>query len=120
MKWSGREQSSNIEDRRGMGRGGLAIGGGLGSIAVLVLALLFGVDPSQLLQQSEPSTGAPTSGPNPAEAPLREFTGVVLKDTEDVWNRLFPQQLNRQYREPAMVLFTERDQSACGTAAAAM
>ena len=120
MKWSGREQSSNIEDRRGMGRGGLAIGGGLGSIAVLVLALLFGVDPSQLLQQSDPAPGAPTSGPNPAEAPLREFTGVLLKDTEDVWNRLFPEQLKRQYREPGLVLFTERDQSACGTAAAAM
>lgn len=122
MKWSGRQQSSNIEDRRGMGRGGLAIGGGLGSIAILVLALLFGVDPSQLLQQSEPQTapGGPTTGADPAEAPLREFTGVVLKDTEDVWNRLLPEQLNKQYQEPSLVLFTGSDQSACGSASSAM
>jgi uncharacterized protein len=121
MKWSGREQSSNIEDRRGMGRGGLAVGGGLGGIVVLVLALLFGVDPSQLQQgEPEPNRGGPASGANPAEAPLREFTGVVLKDTEDVWNRLFREQLGKQYREPVLVLFTGGDQSACGFASAAM
>ena len=122
MKWSGREQSSNIEDRRGMGRGGLAIGGGLGGLVVLVLALLFGVDPSQLTQQGEPgpNTGAPASGANPAEAPLREFVGVVLKDTEDVWHRLFREQLGKQYREPVLVLFSGGDQSACGFASAAM
>ena len=59
MKWTGRQESGNVEDRRGLSRGGL-IGGGLGSIVLVILALIFGVDPSQLLQQSEPGAGSGT------------------------------------------------------------
>lgn len=124
MKWAGRRESSNIEDRRGLGRGGgIAIGGGLTGIVVVVLALLMGVDPQQLLQQGapeQPAGGAPTRSVNPAEEELKQFTGVVLADTEDVWNQLFPRQLQRQYEEPGLVLFSGRDQSACGSADAAM
>jgi uncharacterized protein len=122
MKWSGRSQSENVEDRRGMSRGGI-IGGGLGTIVLVILALVFGVDPSQLLQQGEPAPGggAETSrSANPAEEQLKQFTAVVLKDTEDVWHKLFREQLGKQYSDPKLVLFSEGVQSACGSASSAM
>jgi predicted metalloprotease len=52
MLWKGQRQSDNVEDRRGISGGGMAIGGGLGGIVVLVIALLLGADPRQLLEQS--------------------------------------------------------------------
>lgn len=123
MKWTGRRESGNVEDRRGMSRGGI-IGGGLGSIVLVVLALIFGVDPSQLLQQGEPGSGV--SGPetsrpaNPAEEQLKQFTSVVLADTEDVWNKLFREQLGKEYKDPVLVLFSDGVRSGCGAASAAM
>src|SRR5687768_13258177 len=106
MRWRGERQSSNIEDRRGMGRGGMAIGGGLGGIVLVVLALLFGVDPRQLMEQvpvEVPSTQ--TSRPtNPQEEELKQFVAVVLASTEDVWKDIF-RQTGRQYREPTLQLF---------------
>ncbi|MFN2512466.1 MAG: neutral zinc metallopeptidase [Pyrinomonadaceae bacterium] len=122
MRWREGRQSANVEDRRGMGRGGMAIGGGLGGIVILVIALLLGADPSQLLEQLPSDTQAPAtqSRPtNPEEAELRGLVGAVLADTEDVWNDIFSQ-MGRQYREPTLVLFTDRVQSACGVAGAAV
>jgi uncharacterized protein len=106
-----------------MSRGGMAIGGGLGGIVILVIALLLGADPSQLLEQL-PSDGqtpaAQSSRPtNPEEEELRKFVGAVLGDTEDVWNDIF-RQMGRQNREPSLVLFTDQVQSACGVAGAAI
>lgn len=123
MRWREGRQSSNVEDRRGMSRGGMAIGGGLGGIVILVIALLLGADPRQLLEQLPTDTQAPgtqTSRPvNPEEEELRNFVGAVLADTEDVWNDIF-RQMGRQYREPTLVLFTDQVQSACGVAGAAV
>lgn len=86
MRWRGERQSTNIEDRRGMSRGGMALGGGLGTIVIIVLALLFGADPRQLLEQlPTESPVSQTSRPtNPQEEELRQFTGAVLASTEDV------------------------------------
>jgi predicted metalloprotease len=120
MLWKGRRESGNVEDRRGIG-GGLAVGG-LGGIVVLVVALLFGVDPRMLLEQTgtDPGQGTQTSRPvNPEEEELRKFSTVVLAETEDVWNNIFRQQ-GLQYREPTLVLFTEQVRSACGQAGAAV
>ncbi|HYN26080.1 MAG TPA: neutral zinc metallopeptidase [Pyrinomonadaceae bacterium] len=121
MRWREGRQSENVEDRRGMSRGGMAIGGGLGGIVVLVIALLLGADPRQLLEQLPSEGQAPatqSSGPtNPEEEELRQFVGAVLADTEDVWNDIF-RQMGRQYREPSLVLFTDQVQSACGVAGA--
>jgi len=121
MRWREGRQSQNVEDRRGMGRGGLAIGGGLGGIVVLVIALLLGADPRQLLEQVSTEGQAPatqSSRPtNPEEEELRQLVSAVLADTEDVWNDNF-RQLGRQYREPTLVLFTDQVQSACGVAGA--
>ena len=122
MRWRGERQSTNIEDRRGLSGGKIAIGGGLGSIVILVLALLFGIDPQQLLQQApaDPQSQVQTSrSRNPEEEELRQFVGVVLAKSEDVWNDVFRQN-GRQYREPTLVLFTDQVQSACGMAGAAV
>ena len=122
MRWRGERQSSNIEDRRGMSAGKVAVGGGLGTVLLLIIALIFGADPRQLLEQlpTEPSSQVQSSRPpNPEEEQLKEFVGVVLAKSEDVWNNLF-QQNGRQYREPTLVLFTDQVQSACGRAGASV
>ena len=121
MRWRGERQSSNIEDRRGIG-GRVAVGGGLGTIVVLILALLFGADPRQLLEQvpSGPSSEVQSSRPlNPEEEELKQFVGVVLGKSEDVWNDVFRRN-GSQYREPTLVLFTDQVQSACGMAGSAV
>ena len=123
MRWRGERQSSNIEDRRGMSRGGMAVGGGLGGIVLIVLALLFGADPRQFLEQvpnSGPGPGQQSSRPlNPEEEELKQFVATVLASTEDVWNEQF-RLLGRQYREPTLQLFTDRAESACGVAGASV
>ncbi len=123
MRWRGERQSENVEDRRGVSRGGMAIGGGLGGIVVLVIALLLGADPRQLLDQvgSEgPAPGAQTSRPtNPQEEELKQFVSVVLANTEDVWIDIF-RQSGRQYRKPTLVLFTDQVRSPCGIAGTAV
>lgn len=123
MRWRGERQSENIEDRRGMSRGGIAIGGGLGSIVILIIALLLGADPRQLLEQApvdNPSAGTQTSRPtNPQEEELKQFVAVVLASTEDVWTDIF-RQVGRQYRKPTLVLFDVQVSSACGQAGSAV
>ncbi|HKR23225.1 MAG TPA: neutral zinc metallopeptidase [Pyrinomonadaceae bacterium] len=122
MRWRGERQSTNIEDRRGMSAGKVAVGGGLGSIVILIIALLLGADPRQLLEQvpTDPSSGGQVSRPvSPEEDELKQYVGVVLAKSEDVWTNVFSQN-GRQYREPTLVLFTDRVQSACGMAGAAV
>src|SRR5688572_8062320 len=122
MRWRGERQSSNIEDRRGMSAGKVAVGGGLGTVLLLIIALIFGADPRQLLEQlpAEPSSQVQSSRPlNPEEEQLKEYVSVVLAKSEDVWNNLF-QQNGRQYREPTLVLFSDQVESACGMAGAAV
>ena len=122
MRWRDRRQSDNIEDRRGFGGKGIAVGGGLGGLVILVLALIFGADPSQLLEQvpNNPGSSVPASrSTNPEEEELKQFVGVVLAETEDVWSTVF-RQANREYRKPTLVLFRDSVSSACGRAGAAV
>ena len=122
MRWRGERQSTNIEDRRGMSRGGIAVGGGLGGIVLIILALLFGADPRQFLEQvpTGEDPGQKSSRPvNPEEEELKQFVATVLASTEDVWHEQF-RLLGRQYREPTLQLFTDRAESACGAAGAAV
>src|SRR5262245_41943838 len=124
MRWQGGRRSSNIEDRRGMPVGGVAVGGGIGTIVLLLIALFFGFDPRVVRQGGAPGPTAPAPpaqqrAPAGADDQLRDFVAVVLADTEDVWNDLFGQ-MNRRYQEPTLVLFTGVVQSACGTAQAAV
>jgi len=122
MKWTGRRQSTNIEDRRGMSRGGMLAGGGLTGIIIIIAALLFGVDPTQLLQQVDSGSVIETGtqqAASPEEEQLKQFIAVVLADTEDIWNQLFPAEFNQDYVEPQLTLFTGFVSSACGRASTA-
>jgi uncharacterized protein len=116
MRWMGRQGSGNVSDRRGMGGGGLAIGGGIGGIIVLVLSLLLGNNPLENINVD--STGGQRAT-SEAEDQQAQFVSVVLKDTEDVWHKLFNEEFNAEYQEPTLVLFTGSDQSGCGFASAA-
>ena len=124
MRWEMGRRSGNVEDRRGMGVPLGIAGGGLGTVVLLVLALFFGFDPSAILQGGgqQPAVERPTDSPSgsPASAdPVRDFVSVVLADTEDTWKELF-RRMNREYREPKLVLFSGSVQSACGMAGAAV
>jgi predicted metalloprotease len=146
MKWRGRQQSSNIEDRRGQGGGLGGLGGspfgrggggiriptggggsrgGIGSLIgiVVVLGIIWavtGTNPLDILTGGSSSGGSsassssqlPTSG---EQAELRDFVGVVVKETEDLWTEVF-QASNEDYPEPTVVLFSNQVNTACGAA----
>lgn len=122
MRWRGERQSTNIEDRRGLSGGKVAVGGGLGTLLVIIIALLFGADPRQFLEQvptDQPSQVQTSRPQNAEEEELKQFVGVVLAKSEDVWGEIFRQN-GRQYREPTLVLFTDQVRSACGNMGAAV
>lgn len=121
MRWEFGRRSQNIEDRRGMGVSGPVIGGGIGAVILSVIVALLGGDPSVILEQA--TQGEP-SDPNfqadsPEQQKLVDFTSTVLASTEDTWNDLF-RQVGTDYKEPKLVLFSGRVDSACGRAEAAM
>jgi predicted metalloprotease len=123
MKWTGRRESTNVEDRRGMSTGGMVAGGGvIGLIVYLLFALLGGdgVDPAQLPQLTNPAGASqPMSEAEQKEDDARaSFVKVVLADTEDVWTRLFAEQ-GARYPFPTLVLYRGMVQSACGNASSA-
>ncbi len=126
MRWRGERQSDNVEDRRGMSMSrGAKVGGigGLGLLALVVIGLFMGIDPSTLLQLGEnlPSSSVSTEqGVRPAvNDDMRNFVAVVLAETEDVWNDTF-QKAGRTYQEPKLVLFSGAVESACGMAESAV
>lgn len=129
MRWQMGRRSQNVEDRRGMGSAGLGRGvrvggaGGLGIIAIALIAMFLGVDPSLILnnlpmdegyapppQQERPVQPGQESGP--------DFVSAVLAQTEDSWNGIFAG-MGRQYQQPQLVLFDGGVQSACGMAGSA-
>jgi predicted metalloprotease len=126
MRWQDREQSSNVEDRRRVTPGKVALGGGLGTIIMVGIMLLMGADPQSILrmvlQGNSPSASSSVSAGGPAPSPeqdeLAKFVSVVLADTEKVWKEQF-RKMGRTYQEPQLVLFSGRVQSACGMASSA-
>ncbi len=123
MRWQGRRQSSNVDDRRGMGSMGRkgSIGCG-GLIVILLISWLLGGNPLELLQNVEmasPQTTSQSYQPTAEEDELAAFVKVVLADTEDVWNKVFMEEFGEDYPEPTLVLFSGSVQSACGLASAA-
>jgi uncharacterized protein len=123
MKWRGRRQSSNVEDRRGMGMGGkTAIGGGIGSIIVILLFTLLGGNPGDLTNNTPTTNGTNPNTPmnvSSQEEELADFVSVVLADTEDVWSEEFKEQ-GLEYEEPKLVLYRDSVKSACGSASSAV
>jgi predicted metalloprotease len=121
MLWQGRRESENVEDARGSGGGGrIVLGGGIGTVVLVVAYLLLGGDP-QALFRSQEQAQLPQSAQFDNQAPRDEaskFVAVVLADTEDAWNEVF-RQMGRKYEEPRLVLFTDMTQSGCGFASGA-
>lgn len=129
MRWRGRRQSKNIEDRRGSGAfsrggGGRKVGGGA-AIIVILAGLFFGQEVSNVLGLLLGGTGqntvqetrqAPRTAQQQDEA--TQFVSVVLAETEDTWNKVFAE-IGRKYQPPVLVLYTDRVQSACGMGSAA-
>lgn len=121
MLWKGRRQSQNIEDRRGSSGRKVALGGGLGALAVTIIVLLLGGNPDEVMQnlQTSPASGHEQARTLTAEEKeMGDFVAVVLADTEDVWNGIFRQN-EGEYREPKLVLFSGATDSACGFAQSA-
>ena len=125
MRWRGERQSDNVEDRRGMSISrGAKVGGisGLGLVAIVVVSMLLGVDPTMVLQQVgqglPSSTTIEESAQPAANDDMRNFVSVVLAETEDVWNEQF-NNAGRTYQEPKLVLFSGAVDSACGFAQSA-
>ena len=117
MLWQGRRESDNVEDRRGVSGGGLAVGGGIGTMVIALIVYLLGGNPNTVLNNAT-STQQPTQQSAPANDQTTKFVKTVLADTEDIWGQLF-RNMNRTYTEPTLVLFNGVTQSACGGASQA-
>ena len=126
MRWEGRGESGNVEDRRGSGGGlrmGLPVGGGIGGLVLLLLvSALTGQNPLDLIGGSSGDDGG-YSEPGPAAAPATDpqtrFMRVVLKDTEDTWTTIFRNN-GSNYEPPVLVLFSGATNTACGLGQSAM
>lgn len=118
MKWQGRRGSDNIEDRRGMSTGTKVVGGGIGTLVIVLLVMLLGGDPQSVIEQMDMGTATGPYESSEAEDQMAQFVSVVLADVEDVWTEIF-RQSGATYREPTLVLFRDQVQSACGYATAA-
>lgn len=124
MKWTGRRESSNVDDQRGSSGGGGGLPGGLLSkgglgmvVVILLISWLTGTNPLSLLQQTNIDAGptqSVTLNASPEEEELRHFVAVVLASTEDVWQAQLP-----GYRFPTLELFRGQTQSGCGSATSA-
>ncbi len=124
MRWRGGRRSSNIEDRRGSRAAPRLLGGGIGTIVLVLVAMYFGVNPMPLLQGLQGGQPVSTSGSRPTaddlrNDPLADMVSVVIADTEDVWTDQF-RRMGRRYEEPVLVLFSGATRSACGLGQAAM
>lgn len=125
MKWQGRRQSDNVEDRRGMSTGGRVIAGG-GAIGIIILLLnLFGGETGQTIgtlleqtQQQTTTTATTSKDLSEEDKQVGEFVKTVFADTEDIFGKVLAEN-NIQYRQPKMVLFRDKVETECGPATAA-
>jgi len=125
MKWQGRRQSDNMEDRRGMSNGGKSLVGG-GIIGIIILLVnIFGGENAQMItpvleQFNNQSQSAPTEQRDltPSEIEEGKFVKTILADNEDVWNKIF-QENNLQFEAAKIVLFSGQVETACGGASSA-
>ena len=107
MRWKGRKGSSNVEDRRGMSfKGKGMVGGGIGTIAIVIVVLLLGGDPTSIIQNVQLDNQSTNTNytETAEEKELAQFVGVVLAETENVWHAIFKEK-GATYREPKLVLF---------------
>ena len=118
MRWQKGRRSTNVEDRRGRGGRRAVAGGGIGMAAIAVIAMLFGFDPSQIMELGGGGGSEVTTTNSAKQDEQVQFVSTVLADTEDTWKPIFAK-INRQYEEPKLVIFSGSTDSACGYASAA-
>jgi len=119
MKWIGRRESSNVDDRRSSNGGKFFVGGTIGVI-ILVIKFFMDGDPTQLIQQIDQQNTQTTEVVNDSlDNTMAKFVAVVLADNEDVWNKIFTEN-GLQYEEPKLVLFRGATESGCGNASSAI
>ena len=130
MRMDGRRTSTNVDDRRGMS-GGKAVGMGLGGLIIIgLITWALGGNPLSVIQEMGADGGGLLTGggaetsqnyqPTEQEEALAEFSKQILASTEDVWTKVFREQLNAEYEPPKMVLFTSSVQTGCGGATASV
>ncbi|HYK45527.1 MAG TPA: neutral zinc metallopeptidase [Parafilimonas sp.] len=116
MQWRGRRESGNIEDRRGITGGHVAFGG-IGGMIIAAIVYFLGGNPSDVVQPQQDRTSTNSYSDN-ANDTLKDYIGVVLADTEDVWDSLF-NSMHQQYVKPTLVLFSGETDAGCGYASSA-
>ncbi len=130
MRWQGRRESDNVEDRRNNssgpsfgGGGGFRLPGGKGGIVLLIVVVVagyYGVDLTGLISGGQPVTQQSSQrsiSPNDDEA--AKFTSVILATTEDTWGQIF-QQMGRTYQQPKLVMYRGATRTGCGTGQSVM
>ena len=127
MKLTGRRESSNVEDRRGLSGGAKAGIGGIGAIIIgVIFSLLQGgnVDVGQIVstvqQQMAPAGNTDPANFSEEEQQLAKECKQILASTEEVWTKVFKENGWGDYKEPTLVLFTNSVNSACGSATASV
>lgn len=141
MRWKGGRRSSNVEDRRGQSAGYSTARSGAGLLNFLPMLIktktgriilvvgvvvffgskMMGIDLLPMLLGGG-GASAPTGQPRELtvdEKEMGEFASAVLADTEDTWKTIFLAE-GRAYKEPTLVLFSNRVSSACGMASSAV
>ena len=130
MRWQGRRESDNVEDRRSSGGGGPSMGGpgfrlpsGKGGIILLVVVLVagyYGVDLTGLMTgETAPQQTTTQRSISPQDEEAAKFTKVILADTEDTWGAIF-KDMGRQYPQPKLVMYRGATRTACGTGQSVM
>lgn len=124
MRWERSRRSSNVEVRRGSKAKTAAKGGGIGAIVIAVIMVLMGGDPSQLLNQLTGGAGGQSSQQSgkpmtAEEKKLTELIAHVLGDTEDTWDKLYPQAHGKDYDRPTLIVFQGTTPTKCGEGKAA-
>lgn len=129
MRWQGRRESDNVEDRRNqpggpmMGGGGFRLPGGKGGIVLLIIVMVagyYGVDLTSLLTGGQPHTQqTQTRSISPDEDEAAKFTSVILATTEDTWGQLF-EQMGHSYQQPKLVMYRGATRTGCGTGQSVM
>jgi predicted metalloprotease len=117
MQWRGRRESDNVEDRRGITGGHVAVGG-IGGLIIAAIIYFLGGNPNQVLQQAPSDQSTQNSYTDDANDTLKDYVSVVLADTEDVWDSLF-NSMNKEYIHPKLVLYSGGTDAGCGYASSA-
>ncbi len=122
MRWQGRRESDNVEDRRNssggpsMGGPGFRLPSGKGGLILLIVVLVagyYGVDLTGLMTGQPVSQQQSTRSISPNEDEAAKFTSVILATTEDTWGQQF-EKMGKTYQQPKLVMYRGMTRTGCG------